>query len=64
MHENHRRKPRHHHKNEGGRHLPTLAWDRANAARRRRRQLRQLLHHGRYELIPGRYPRDLLWFLL
>ncbi len=67
MHTNHRRCRRRSHaaKREGqGSHWPrafSFRWYKVQAARARRREERWALGDARWDALPGRYPRYILW---
>ena len=62
MHQNPRRKNRY--RNPDSRHGFSMAWYRANCARKRRRAVRRYIFREQYDYIPLRYFHDLLYNLL
>lgn len=64
MHTNHRRKNKFVGKQHNRRGWPlaySLTWWRREAHREMRAAERRLIHHGRYDELPTRYPRDIYW---
>ena len=69
MHTNHRRKSKFRSKHHGhrrwpcGHHKDSYVWYRRQSWRRRRSHARDLIQQQRFDALPDRYRRHILWWL-